>query len=356
MIALVLSTLLVALPAAQEKPPQDFPFDPVAFATGEELAGDPALTVTAGGFRYRFANAANRDRFQSDPERWGVQLGGSCARMGPLAGAGRPDLARVHEGRIYVFASEACRTTFDKDPAQALETDDPVPAGTQEQMAAGRALVEKAVAGLGGGAKLDALAGYREVVLTPSVQGDETVLAQKARTFVFPNRYRRDDDWGSWRWAVADDGEQASFIMNGRVEPLAADQRRALAREALRHPLALLRHRDQAGFVAVAHASTELEGEPVDQVAIAYGGVTATLALDPATGRLAAFTCRARGPRMLLGRLQTVYTSHKTISGLTLPTTSRQLFDGEPVPSGDETLAEIDLDPRVPQGFFGPGA
>lgn len=95
-------------------------FDPVALADGKEVSGRSDLTATHGIYRYQFVDEANRRKFLSDPERFAIQMGGGCARMGPLAGLGNPDRFLVHEGRIYIFASDGCRSSFQKAPARFL--------------------------------------------------------------------------------------------------------------------------------------------------------------------------------------------------------------------------------------------
>ena len=119
--------------------------DPVELVQGRKTPGDPAFFVDYQGFRYVFASASTRAEFEKDPARYEIQLGGACARMGPLSGSCRIDLYAVHEGRIYIFASEGCRKGFLAAPEKLLESDDAVPAGTPEQARRGRELIERAV-------------------------------------------------------------------------------------------------------------------------------------------------------------------------------------------------------------------
>lgn len=84
--------------------------------TGADVPGLSEHSVVHGAYTYRFRNAENKATFAADPARYEIQLGGACARMGPLSGAGSPKLHAVHDGRIYIFASGACRQAFTKDP------------------------------------------------------------------------------------------------------------------------------------------------------------------------------------------------------------------------------------------------
>ena len=99
----------------------DFPLDPVALIGGQETAGKDDLSIERGRFRYKFADATNKSTFEKDPERYEIQLGGSCA-MGPLNHAGQTELHAVHDGKIYLFASESCRRTFVDNADSLLES------------------------------------------------------------------------------------------------------------------------------------------------------------------------------------------------------------------------------------------
>ena len=120
--------------------------DPVELAQGVEKKGVDAWTLDHGGSRYLFATEANLRAFETDPARFEIQLGGACGRMGPGSGRGSPSRFAVHDGRIYVFASDQCREAFLKAPEKFLDPDEPAPADDAAARAAGAALVEKAVA------------------------------------------------------------------------------------------------------------------------------------------------------------------------------------------------------------------
>lgn len=88
--------------------------DPILLIEGKQTPGKPALTRDDGWYRYRFASEETRNRFASDPKRYGIQARGSCAGMGAQieVRSGKPDLFTVHDGRIYIFAGEGCRNEF----------------------------------------------------------------------------------------------------------------------------------------------------------------------------------------------------------------------------------------------------
>ena len=65
--------------------------DPVALCEGREVPGSDTITATHEGYLYRFADEQSRERFHADRERYAVQMGGACGRMGPLSGKGAVD-------------------------------------------------------------------------------------------------------------------------------------------------------------------------------------------------------------------------------------------------------------------------
>ncbi len=118
----LLATFLTAMPIAQSMPePADAldGLDPVMLIAGKEVPGKSALSVKRGGFTYLFSTAETKATFEGDPGKYEIQLGGLCARMGKTAG-GNPADFLVHDGKIYVFGSDACHKKFAAAPAKFL--------------------------------------------------------------------------------------------------------------------------------------------------------------------------------------------------------------------------------------------
>ncbi len=88
--------------------------DPVHLSAGEEKPGDPRFALDHDGWRYHFASAESRARFEADPGRYGIQGDGQCPVV-PSAEAD-PAVFAVHEGRIYIFAGASCIEHFRQDP------------------------------------------------------------------------------------------------------------------------------------------------------------------------------------------------------------------------------------------------
>jgi putative intracellular protease/amidase/YHS domain-containing protein len=88
--------------------------DPVLLSEGKSVKGKADLSVTREGFRYVFADAANRAKFDKHPERYEIQFQGGCAMMPAVRGDA--DRFTVYKGKIYIFASEGCLAAFQAQP------------------------------------------------------------------------------------------------------------------------------------------------------------------------------------------------------------------------------------------------
>jgi putative intracellular protease/amidase/YHS domain-containing protein len=106
-------------PAADPQAPQPVALkglDPVLLVEGKEAKGRAENSVSHEGLRYHFADAANKAKFEKDPERYAIQCHGQCPLM--QGARARPDLFTVYKGRIYCFGCEGCREAFARQPEQ----------------------------------------------------------------------------------------------------------------------------------------------------------------------------------------------------------------------------------------------
>jgi YHS domain-containing protein len=88
--------------------------DPVLLSQGKEAKGEETLSLTHKGFKYLFANAEDKARFEKEPKRFEIQLSGECP---VVPGAeGNPGIFTVYNERIYIFASDDCLANFKQDP------------------------------------------------------------------------------------------------------------------------------------------------------------------------------------------------------------------------------------------------
>jgi len=99
-------------------------YDPVAFFTdGKAVKGDPALTAAYEDAVYRFAEAAHKEAFEADPEKYVPAYGGYCAYGLAVAGK-RFDVAidtwQIVDGRLMLNKSAGVREKFDADRAEMI--------------------------------------------------------------------------------------------------------------------------------------------------------------------------------------------------------------------------------------------
>ena len=120
---LVLGLITSPMPAGADDPAPEPPsialrgLDPVALVDGHETAGGDGVEATHGKFRYRFATAEHKTRFDAEPGRYAVQ-GDRCAVMPKVPAS--PDIFLVHGGKIFLFGTPCCRARFAADPAAFL--------------------------------------------------------------------------------------------------------------------------------------------------------------------------------------------------------------------------------------------
>jgi hypothetical protein len=98
-------------------------YDAVAYFTeSRAVPGRAEFEHQWDGARWRFASAANRDRFAKEPQRFAPQFGGYCAyavSRGYTASAD-PEAWSVVDGKLYVNYSRSVRNTWEKDAASYI--------------------------------------------------------------------------------------------------------------------------------------------------------------------------------------------------------------------------------------------
>jgi hypothetical protein len=123
---LTFSLLLAAMPAAAVDEVFDTGdgalrgYDVVAYHTEQRpVRGSEQYTVDWNGATWRFASAANRDRFAAEPARFAPQYGGYCA-YGTSRGykvATQPDAFAIVDGKLYLNYNTKVQTIWSEDRA-----------------------------------------------------------------------------------------------------------------------------------------------------------------------------------------------------------------------------------------------
>jgi YHS domain-containing protein len=101
--------------------------DAVAYFTdGKPVPGDPAITSIHDGDTYRFASAANKQRFDASPARYAPAYTGFCAAGAPYAlkAAIGARVFAVYKERLYLFGSERSKANWMMDADENVRLGD----------------------------------------------------------------------------------------------------------------------------------------------------------------------------------------------------------------------------------------
>lgn len=102
-------------------------YDVVAyFVDGRAVPGTAAFEHAVGGVRYRFASAANRDRFAQEPQRYVPQYGGFCAYAVSKGYTADTDpLAwKIVDGRLFLNYDRDVQKIWEQDIPGRIQTGD----------------------------------------------------------------------------------------------------------------------------------------------------------------------------------------------------------------------------------------
>lgn len=359
---LVLAMLLIACSArAQTASPREAldGIDPVILLTqGKEISGKADLEIVRDGFAYLFATPESRAAFEKSPEKYQIQLGGMCARMGGGA-TGNPADYAVVDGKIYIFGSDDCHKKFVASPAKFL----PKPAlpmpSTAAVLSQGRALVERVVKAIGGAGTLDAVTTYVETSSQVQKRPAGDVPIKLRTMWSFPGQVRAErtvtlpDRTATSATLLTPAG--AWFIGQGRAYPQNPEGRATSERDLGRQLVPLLRARREADFRAASLGASSEDGVQVDRVRVTHGAVDVTLAIDKASGLIHSMSFTGRGPEAEIGAYVLVLGDYREVSGLRLPFSERALFNGAPDTMLSRTLDAITINAPLDPAIFQPG-
>lgn len=102
-------------------------YDPVAyFAEKRAAKGSKQLLHNYAGATWQFVNAANRDLFAQDPERYMPQYGGYCAWGISQAKFfdGDPEVWKVVNGKLYVNYNKEIEKAWEQNILDFIEKAD----------------------------------------------------------------------------------------------------------------------------------------------------------------------------------------------------------------------------------------
>ena len=302
-------------------------FDPVLLTEGRDADGREALQAAHRGFLYYFASEETRARFLKEPDRYGIQLGGACARMGAPT-AGDPAAYHVYEGRIYIFGSSNCYQLFKQNTAKYVEREAdrlewrPTPAATEQAAALWRRMLEA----MGGAGRWRAVTGLVEK------------RAGQVRTFRGTDAARVDRGTPERMFSQVVTDNEVYTVFQGQVARTApamqAGARAVLAVELF----PLLRGADPEMY-----ATGERDG--LNWLRLRRRGMVLDAGIDAASGRLVRIAYGGRGPGGETGRIEIVYSDFRAVDGLLLPYRADGALNGAKVDGVGGVIEAYELNP-----------
>lgn len=346
-------------PVFAAPPERTLPVDPVELVAGQEVPGKLELTIERDGFAYLFATPQNKALFENDPTKFEVSDGGACGLMGPLSGMGDARRYAVHEGRIYLFASDGCRAGFLKEPGKYIENDDDKVFGSNEQVERGRAILDKAVAWAGGAARLRDLKTFRATAARKETHGQTDYIITNETVIAFTDRVFQKESWND-SWFSTTCGPDGGAMASARGEERIAESRtRAFRRAMSRWPIVILKahvdgspNADCPGLIVIADGEGNVGDVPVQFVKVWLNGAASRLAIEAASGKPLQLTYRGRDGSMSVGDSVRTFTRFATVDGVTLPTAYTVSFNSNDLPSATAKVDAFEVNPALADGRF----
>ena len=326
----------------------------VLLKEGKEVFGKQAFRSESGRFTYLFSSAQTKAEFDKAPEKYAIQMGGLCARMGRTV-TGNPSDYIVHDGKIYIFGSDACHKSFAAAPDKYLAK----PAAPMPRDAAaaqrGHALLDKAAAGIG--RKVDAITTYVETTSETQQRpaGEVKIVARKL--WRFPGEARAE------RTVPMQSGEIVTFgtlltpdgawgIGGQRTTPVIPAAIPSVQQDLGRQIIPLLRSRRQPGTTVASLGGATVAGAAVERVRVQRGGLDVTLNVDASTGRIHSTTFVDRNRDGQFGEYTLLYSDFRQVDGFLVPFEEKALFNGTPDTSLSRKLDSVSVNAPLEAALF----
>lgn len=303
--------------------------DPVELASGREVAGTPDLRSDKGKFRYYFSAEGNQKAFEADPERYSIQFGGACARMGPVSGGGDPSRYSVYNSRIYIFASDACRNRFNAEPARFIDTADDLPVGTAETAELAGSLLERAVEAAGGREAFINLQALQFRHRYTHARGEKETAFTRLFTARFPGSFADIDEYDNWRggWVLLGESGYLTWEKGASIEDSVRD---FMERAVYRHPVTILKAWADGEAKAFKLNPGLRNGLSMERVAVYVKGAATEMWIDPQSGHVARISYRGRAPEGIAEIVED-FADYREVGNLMLPFSVQRQIDGKPV-------------------------
>ena len=310
-------------------PERAMPLDPVALIGGREVPGKPDLVERHEGAEYHFESEESRATFVADRAKYAAADGGACGSMGPLSGVGDARRATVHEGKLYFFASDGCKATFLKDPSKCIEVAAAKPTGDADAIERARVLLDRLTNWCGGAEALKQLQTLELTTTNVSTSGGKEWKNVRTARIAFPDRFAERDAWNDSWWEFVSTGGVGGSKSHKESIALAESRRAAFVRWMLRHPIVLLKMRDQPGFVAVAEPYFGDSGTGEARVDVWFAGALARIGIEERDGKLLWIEFVGRDESLKIGRMRREFTRFEVVNGVQMPMEWKRIENNE---------------------------
>jgi hypothetical protein len=199
----------------------------------------------------------------------------------------------------------------------------------------------------------------RERLVRTEESGGEQYIVTSTVTLHLPDGVRDELCWNEACWSNTVTGERGWSADSAGSQAMIEVERRALLREAGRHPWFLAAQRDKAGFIASSTGERRVVaagGEPAQDCSIVrvhWDGTGTMLAVDDA-GRVRMLSYRGRGPDATIGTIERVYSRFHDVGGYELPGHVEVLFNGKPALKQCGDYAEQAVNDAADRAAFEP--
>lgn len=318
---MILALFSSAFLHAQDAPLGTFKSDPVELIDhGRDVPGDPGIWVVKEGYRYLFSSQPNKARFEAT-SKYEIQLGGGCGKMGSLGGRGSIERYAVSGGKLYLFASDGCRSSFLADPEPRIERDDAKPVGSPEESLEGQRCFDRVVQWMGGKEALLDVSAYEESVRSTYRRGGKDYPVEETLRFVYPNECEQVLAYGKDVFRTVAQGGSGYFESpSGKREPFYSAQARELVR--------IRDHTLLPSLVSGLNKARTLVGKGDGSFELYRSGTSVRIWSDPKTGEVRAIESRGRSQSGAYGARKLVFTGFKNLEGIQVPTGWNVEFEG----------------------------
>ena len=221
---------------------------------------------------------------------------------------------------------------------------------TAEGEQKGRELIAKAVEGIGGAERLDALETFHTEYSVEATTPQGAMQIKGKATLALPDRMRSEMVLPFGTMVRVLNGESSFMQSPQGTQPLPEAQRVDLRSAMRRLPLVLLRHRDSDAFKVVATGPGEVDGQGVEMVHLELDGDTCTLGIDPENGRILSIRYRGKDFAGAPGDKEETFSDFREVDGLVLPHAMVTTFNGDPMLSS--TVESTALNGAVEDSVF----